>query len=106
MTAVRDDTATTACPVCATRFEPEGRQRFCSTGCRQTAWRRGRSAPVEPVVARSDTVDECPHCETRYLGFHDAAKATSAGPIATNASPRSIAVPLTTPSPSPTITGT
>ena len=68
MTCVRDDTATTACPVCGGAFAPEGRQRFCSTGCRQTAWRRRRSAPVAPVVTRSDTVYECPSCDTRYLG--------------------------------------
>jgi hypothetical protein len=65
---VRDDTATTVCPVCGTAFEPEGRRRFCSTPCRQSAWRRRRSAPVEPVVARSDTVYLCPSCEARYLG--------------------------------------
>ena len=68
MTSVRDDSATTACPVCGTGFEREGRQRFCSTGCRQQAWRRGRFAPVEPVVARSDTVYVCPGCDARYLG--------------------------------------
>ena len=68
MTSVRDDHATTTCPVCDVAFEPEGRQRFCSTGCRQTAWRRRRSAPVEPLVARSDTVYLCPSCEARYLG--------------------------------------
>ncbi len=68
MTCVRDDTATTVCPLCGGVFEPEGRQRFCSTGCRQTAWRRSRSAPVEPVVARCDTVYMCPSCEARYLG--------------------------------------
>ena len=68
MSSVRDDTATTVCPVCATRFEPVGRQRFCSIGCRQQAWRRGRSAPIEPVVARTDTVYVCPDCDARYLG--------------------------------------
>ncbi len=68
MIAVRDDTATTACPVCGVAFVPEGRQRFCSTGCRQTAWRRQRSAPAEPVVARADTVYACPSCDARYLG--------------------------------------
>lgn len=67
MSCVRDDTATTVCPVCADPFEPEGRQRFCPTGCRQTAWRRHRSAPAQPVVARSDTVYVCPSCDTRYL---------------------------------------
>jgi hypothetical protein len=66
---VRDDTATTrACPVCASAFDPAGRQRFCSTGCRQAAWRTKQAAPVEPVVTRSDTVYACPTCEARYLG--------------------------------------
>jgi hypothetical protein len=68
MSPVRDDTATTTCPVCARAFAPDGRQRFCSTGCRQRAWRRQRSAPVQPVVARTDAVYECPSCEARYLG--------------------------------------
>ncbi len=67
MNPVRDDAATTPCAVCARPFEPDGRQRFCSTGCRQKAWRRQRSAPVQPVVARTETVYECPNCETRYL---------------------------------------
>ncbi|MHB8449294.1 MAG: hypothetical protein ACYDAQ_02330 [Mycobacteriales bacterium] len=68
MKPVRDDTATTDCPVCGQGFAVEGRQRFCSTGCRQTAWRRARRAPVEPVVARADTVYTCPDCDARYLG--------------------------------------
>jgi hypothetical protein len=38
---VRDDIATT----CPTTFELLGRQRFCSTGCPQTAWRGRRAAP-------------------------------------------------------------
>jgi hypothetical protein len=65
---VRDDAATTACPTCEQTFEPQGRQRFCSVGCRQQAWRRRRSAPVEPLVTRADTVYVCPECDTRYLG--------------------------------------
>ena len=68
MIGVRDDTATVACPVCTEAFEPSGRRRFCSTECRQSAWRRSRRAPVEPVVARSDTVYECPDCDARYIG--------------------------------------
>lgn len=68
MSAVRDEAATTTCPVCGTAFVPVGRQRFCSTGCRQAGWRAGRRAPVEPVVARSGTVYECPVCDARYLG--------------------------------------
>ncbi|MDQ6615769.1 MAG: hypothetical protein M3083_13780 [Actinomycetota bacterium] len=69
MSPVRDDTATTLeCPVCATDFEAAGRQRFCSTGCRQAAWRAKQAVPIEPTVARSDTVYACPTCDTRYLG--------------------------------------
>ena len=68
MTPVRDDTATITCPVCGTGFEPHGRQRHCSTTCRQQQWRRSRSAPVEPTVTRSDTVYQCPNCDARYLG--------------------------------------
>ena len=68
MSTVRDDTATTlACPVCATVFDSSGRQRFCSTGCRQAAWRAKQAAPVETTVARCDTVYACPACDCRYL---------------------------------------
>jgi hypothetical protein len=65
---VRDDDATMTCAVCGSSFKPLGRQRFCSTTCRQTAWRNGRTAPAEPVVVRADTVYVCPSCEARYLG--------------------------------------
>jgi hypothetical protein len=68
VTAVRDDSATTTCPVCDGVFVPAGRQRFCSTPCRQMAWRRRRSAPLQPIVVRSDTVYSCPDCDARYLG--------------------------------------
>lgn len=67
MNPVRDDTAT-ICPACGTPFARLGRARFCSTTCRQNAWRHRRSAPTTPVVARSATIYECPECETRYLG--------------------------------------
>ena len=68
VSGVRDDDATGACPVCCRAFEAKGRQRFCSTGCRQAAWRAGRHAPTKPVVARSGTVYQCPRCEARYVG--------------------------------------
>ncbi|HUY98629.1 MAG TPA: hypothetical protein VMW47_13620 [Verrucomicrobiae bacterium] len=80
----RDDVATTSppaasdprppCPVCATPFTRVRRQRYCSTACRQTAWRRIHRPPL-PVVAvpprqrrRPITVYVCPDCEERYLG--------------------------------------
>jgi hypothetical protein len=65
---VRDDTATITCPTCGEAFTPEGRQRHCSTRCRQRAWRRRRTAPTEPVVGPVDTVYACPSCDARYLG--------------------------------------
>jgi hypothetical protein len=68
VSAVRDDTATTVCPVCGVFLEPDRRQRFCSARCRQRAWRRRHMAVVAPVVARSDTVYSCPSCDARYLG--------------------------------------
>lgn len=68
MSVLRDEAATKPCPVCAKTFEPEGRQRFCSTACRQSAWRRRRAAPFEPVVAPAEVVYECGACEARYLG--------------------------------------
>lgn len=67
MNPVRDDGATT-CGVCGRAFVAVGGQRHCSTGCRQTAWRRTRSAPIEPVVAKADTVYECDGCGARALG--------------------------------------
>ena len=67
---VRDDTATTATPClrCGVAFDRLGRQRFCSTACRQSAWRQRRAAPIEPIVAKADVVYECADCEARYLG--------------------------------------
>lgn len=68
MKAVRDVGATMACPVCGTPFVASGRRRHCSTTCRQAAWRRRNAAPVEPLVAKPDTVYACPSCEARLLG--------------------------------------
>ena len=68
MTSVRNDTATTVCGQCGTRFAAVGRQQWCSDACRQTAWRRRRAAPRPALPAKTDTIYECPHCDTRYLG--------------------------------------
>src|SRR4051794_16724893 len=68
MNPVRDDTATTTCSVCGVAFAHEGRQRYCSTACRQRAWRRRRDAPCPPVPAKPTTVYECDSCATRALG--------------------------------------
>ena len=65
-----------ACAACGTRFVPLGRRRWCSDACRQKAWRQRHPAAASPhdemtsaaPAARSNTVYECPDCETRYLG--------------------------------------
>lgn len=86
-TPCRDDSATTAtpttasqqqllCPVCWTPFTKIGRQRYCTEGCRKTAWKRRNATPVEvtePIVPqrirrRDVTIYECPTCSTRYHG--------------------------------------
>jgi len=70
----QDDTGTTPCPICQARFTPAGRQQYCSTACRKTAWRRRHQDPADsvPVPAarprRQLTIYECPECEQRLLG--------------------------------------
>jgi hypothetical protein len=66
--AVRDDTAT-ICGVCGRTFNRHGRQQWCSTECRQSAWRRRRAVPPPPPPpAKQITVYECEDCGNRYLG--------------------------------------
>ncbi len=78
----RDDVETTArlpgpsrslrgsCLVCGAAFHQQGRGTYCSSACRQVAyrWRRSaarRAAPERhPLLA---VVYECPECEQRYL---------------------------------------
>jgi hypothetical protein len=70
----RDDAATTACPVCGRCFRASGRARYCSEGCRKTAWRRRHQLLPAPVVVpagvprRPLSVYECPTCDTRAVG--------------------------------------
>jgi hypothetical protein len=70
----RDDPGTTPCPACHQSFTPTGRQFYCSTACRKTAFRR-RQQQAGPVVTvptarprREITVYECPDCGQRLLG--------------------------------------
>lgn len=73
-TPSRDDPGTTPCPICQAYFTPVGRQVYCGTPCRKTAFRRRHQAPTAPVVmpparARRDyTVYECPDCGERLYG--------------------------------------
>jgi len=65
-------TPTRSCPICRAGFTPAGRQRYCSVGCRQRAyrWRRAQAIPgPEPLTrpGRPASVYECPECEARYL---------------------------------------
>jgi hypothetical protein len=64
---VRNDSETMACAVCGNAFRRSGRRRHCSDACRQAAWRRRSQASAEPVVAKPDTVYQCPNCEARFL---------------------------------------
>jgi predicted RNA-binding Zn-ribbon protein involved in translation (DUF1610 family) len=69
-----DDPETMTCPVCRARFTPTGRQAYCSTACRKTAFRRrhrqGAVAVTVPTARprREITVYECPDCGERLLG--------------------------------------
>jgi hypothetical protein len=59
------------CAICATEFQPIGRQRFCTPACRQKAWRRRHSIPLPSIPARAprhSTVYQCGSCDNRYLG--------------------------------------
>jgi predicted RNA-binding Zn-ribbon protein involved in translation (DUF1610 family) len=73
-TPSRDDHGTTRCPVCRRVFTPTGRQAYCSTGCRKTAFRRRHQQPGPAVTVpaarprREYTVYECPDCGERQLG--------------------------------------
>jgi tRNA(Ile2) C34 agmatinyltransferase TiaS len=68
-TTVRYDSVTMICPVCGTSFPASGRRRYCSSACKQTAWRARHAMPSVPArAARADTVYICPQCDTRYLG--------------------------------------
>ena len=55
-------------------LSPTGRQAYCSTACRKTAFRRrhqqGGPAVTVPTAGprREITVDECPDCGERLLG--------------------------------------
>ena len=71
----RDDPGTTRCPVCRRCYTPVGRQLYCSTACRKTAFpppppatRPGRSPSRPTGPGRAITVYECPDCGDRYLG--------------------------------------
>ena len=66
---VRDDSATARCGLCGENLAGRGDKQWCSTRCRQKAWRQAQAAPPAPVVvAKSDTVYQCDNCDARYLG--------------------------------------
>ena len=79
----RDDAETTAappgssrsmrgsCAVCGTAFAQQGRGTYCSSACRQVAYRWRRSAARRAVPTQHPllaVIYECPDCEQRYLG--------------------------------------
>lgn len=74
MTPSRDDTGTMTCPVCQHMFIPAGRQQYCGSPCRKTAFRRRHQDSPSPLTVpaaparREHTVYECPECEQRLYG--------------------------------------
>jgi hypothetical protein len=70
----RDDPGTTRCPVCQQPFTPAGRQAFCTTRCRKTAFRRRHQDPPAATVIpparprRQHAVYECASCGQRQAG--------------------------------------
>jgi hypothetical protein len=70
----RDAPGTTACPICQAYFTPVGRQIYCSTPCRKTAFRRRHQNPtaevtIPPTRHRRDyTIYQCPDCGERLYG--------------------------------------
>jgi hypothetical protein len=70
----RDESTTTRCPVCQLPFTPAGRQAYCSTRCRKTAYRRRHSNPATPVTVpparprRLHGIYECPGCGQLQAG--------------------------------------
>ena len=79
MSPVRDDAATMTWPACGRGFVPTGRQRYCSTTCRQRAWRtlQGAPAALPARLPGTATVYECEACGTRSLGIQRCAATPS-----------------------------
>jgi hypothetical protein len=73
-TPLRDDAGTTTCPVCRRVFTPTGRQTYCTSPCRKTAYRRRHQQPSTAVAVpaalsrREHTVYQCPDCDQRLVG--------------------------------------
>jgi hypothetical protein len=57
------------CTVCQVSYTPTGRQIYCSTPCRKTAFRRRHQNPTTAVTVptarhrRDYTIYECPDCD-------------------------------------------
>lgn len=82
----RDDNGTTLpgrrCAGCGRTFTPIGRQRHCSTACRERVFRARHGMvtvtdlPASPPAGtrREHTVYECPDCGDRQLGVQRCAE--------------------------------
>lgn len=70
----RDDAGTMTCPVCQRPFTPAGRQRYCTSACRKTAYRRRHQPTAGPIAVpaarppRGHTIYQCPECDQRLHG--------------------------------------
>ena len=74
LTPLRDDTGTMTCPICQQPFTPTGRQRYCTSACRKTAYRRRHQHPPDLSIVpaaqprRDHAIYQCPDCDQRLLG--------------------------------------
>ena len=74
----RDDDATMPCPVCGSAFVVGGRRRYCSDGCRASAWARRRRSSPPPVVVMAPPGPRRPHTPSM------SATAVACGPSASS----------------------
>jgi ribosomal protein L34E len=73
-TPSRDDPATMTCPRLPDLLHPVGRQTYCGTPCRKTAFRRRHQTPSAAITVpaarprRDYTINECGDCGERLHG--------------------------------------
>ena len=65
-----DGVTIAACAACGSAFDRRGRGRFCSSACRQAAWRWQHKAELAAPPKTHPTLSviyECTSCDTRYV---------------------------------------
>lgn len=73
-TPLRDDGVTMTCPICQGAFAPSGRRVYCSSACKQVAYRHRQGSELvavnipDKLPRRPLTVYECDTCGARAVG--------------------------------------